>query len=114
MKLKREKRAAKGYFKTYVIAGHDYKDPQLYLSDVQLTVTRVIENNLSQGLKVRLGLKCEMIMVSPNAEGEYTIATPYFNSNMKVILRKDTISEEYIDMNSEILEKNGKISEGGK
>ena len=86
-----KKRAAKGYFKTYVIAGHDYKDPQLYISDVQLTVTRVIENNLSQGLKVRLGLKCEMIKVSPNVEGEYTIATPYFNSNMKVILRKDTI-----------------------
>ena len=108
------KRAVKGYFKTYVIAGHDYKDPQLYLSDVQLTVTRVIENNLSQGLKVRLGLKCEMIKVSPNAEGEYTIATPYFNSNMKVILRKDTISEEYIDMNSEIFEKNCKLSEEGK
>ena len=50
-------RAAKGYFRTYLIKGHDYKDPQLYLSDVQLTVTRVIENNLSQGLKVRLGLK---------------------------------------------------------
>ena len=33
--------------------------PDCILSDVQLTVTRVIENNLSQGLKVRLGLKCE-------------------------------------------------------
>ena len=52
-------RAAKGYFRTYLIKGHDYKNPQLYLSDVKLTVTRVIENNLSQGLKVRLGLKCE-------------------------------------------------------
>ena len=100
-----KKRAVNGYFKSFVISGYDYIDPRLYLSDVQLTVTRVIENNLSQGLKVRLGLKCEMIKVSPNAEGEYTIATPYFNSNMKVILRKDTISEEYREMISEIFEK---------
>ena len=46
-----------------------------------------------------------MIKASPNAEGEYTIATPYFNSNMKVILRKDTISEEYREMISEMFEK---------
>ena len=101
-----KKRAVNGYFKSFFISGYEYKDPRLYLSDVQLTVTRVIENNLSQGLKVRLGLKCEMIKVSPNAEGEYTIATPYFNSNMKFILRKDTISEEYREMISEIFEKN--------
>ena len=99
-------RALKGYFRTYLIKGHDYKDPKLYLTDVQLTVTRVIESNLSKGLKVRLSLKCEMMKESPNAEGEYTIATPYFNSNMKVILRKDiTISDEYRYMLSEIFEK---------
>ena len=99
------KRAARGYFKTYTIIGRDYKDPKLYITDVQQTVTRVIENNLSQGLKVRLGLKCEIIKVSPNAEGEYIIATPYLNSNLKVILRKDTISKEYRAMIDEIFEK---------
>ena len=98
-------RALKNNLKSYIISGLKYKDPKMYLSDVKLTVMRVIKDNLSQGLKVRLGLKCEMIKVSPNAEGEYIIATPYFNSNMKVILRKDTISEEYIDMLAEIFEK---------
>ena len=44
-KLKRKRRAIKGYFKSFVINGYEYKDPRLYLSDVQLTVTRVIENN---------------------------------------------------------------------
>ena len=108
------KRAARGYFKTYTITGRDYKDPKLiklYLTDVQQTVTRVIENNLSQGFKVRLGLKCEIITVSPNAEGEYITATTYLNSNLKVILRKDTISEEYRAMIDEIFEKkNSKLS----
>ena len=98
-------RALKNNLKSYIISGLKYKDPKMYLSDVKLTVMRVIKDNLSQGLKVRLGLKCEMIKVSPNAEGEYIIATPYFNSNMKVILRKGTISEEYIDMLAEIFEK---------
>ena len=99
------KRAAKGYFKTFTLPGNDYKDPKVYLTAAQKAVLRVIENNLGQGLKVRLGLKCEMSKASPNAESEVIIATPYFNSNLKVILRKDTISEEYRDMIGEILEK---------
>ena len=99
------KRAARGYLKTYTITGRDYNDPKLYLTDVQQTITRVIENNLSQGLKGRLGLKCEMIKASPNAEGEYIIETPYSNSNLKITLRKDTISEEYRTIIQEIFEK---------
>ena len=58
---------------TYTVTRRDYKYPTVFLKDVQRTVTRVIENNPSQGLKVRLGLKCEMIKVSPNAEGEYMV-----------------------------------------
>ena len=99
------KRAARGYFKTFTLPGNDYKDPKLYLSDAQNTITRLIENNLSQGLKIRLSLKCEMSKVSPNADSEDITETPYFNSNLKVILRKDTISEEYREMIGEILEK---------
>ena len=46
-----EKKAAKGYFKTFTIPGNEYKDPKLYLTDVTHTTTRLIESNLNQGTK---------------------------------------------------------------
>ena len=50
--VEREK-AAKGYFKTFTIAGESNYDPLSYLRAVEKNVTNVIERNLNQGLKVK-------------------------------------------------------------
>ena len=98
-----EKKAAKGYFKTFSIPGNEYKDPKLYLTDVKHTTTCLIENNLNRGTKVKAALHCEMIRVDPETNEDVT-TTCYFNSNLKTIIRKDTIGEEYRVMSNEILE----------
>ena len=98
-----EKKAAKGYFKTFSIPGNEYRDPKLYLTDVKHTTTCLIENNLNRGTKVKAALHCEMIRVDPETNEDVT-TTCYFNSNLKTIIRKDTIDEEYRVMSDEILE----------
>ena len=98
-----EKKAAKGYFKTFTIPGNEYKDPKLYLTDVTHTTTRLIESNLNQGTKVKVALHCEMVRVDPDTK-EDVYTTCYFNSNLKIIVRKDIIDEEYRVMSNEILE----------
>ena len=98
-----EKKAAKGCFKTFALPGNEYKDPKLYLTDVTHTATRLIKSNLNQGTKVKAALHCEMIRVDPETNEDVT-TTCYFNSNLKTIIRKDTIGEEYRVMSNEILE----------
>ena len=98
-----EKKAAKGYFKTFTIPGNEYKDPKLYLTDVTHTTTRLIESNLNKGTKVKVALHCEMVRVDPDTK-EDVYTTCYFNSNLKTIVRKDAIGEEYRVMSNEILE----------
>ena len=79
-----EKKAAKGYFKTFSIPGNEYRDPKLYLTDVKHTTTCLIENNLNRGTKVKAALHCEMIRVDPETNEDVT-TTCYFNSNLKTI-----------------------------
>ena len=98
-----EKKAAKGYFKTFTIPGNEYKDPKLYLTDVTHTTTRLIESNLNKGTKVKVALHCEMVRVDPDTK-EDVYTTCYFNSNLKTIIQKDTVTGEYIVMSNEILE----------
>ena len=98
-----EKKAAKGCFKTFSLPGNEYKDPKLYLIDVTHTATRLIESNLNKGTKVKVALHCEMIRVDQETK-DYVTTTCYFNSNLKTIVRKDTIDEEYRVMSNEILE----------
>ena len=98
-----ETKAAKGCFKTFALPGNEYKDPKLYLIDVTHTATRLIESNLNKGTKVKVALHCEMIRVDPETK-DYVTTTCYFNSNLKTIVRKDTIGEEYRVMSNEILE----------
>ena len=98
-----EKKAAKGYFKTFSIPGNEYRDPKLYLTDVKHTTTCIIENNLNKGTKVKVVLHCEMIRVDPDTK-EDVYTTCYFNSNLKTIVRQGIISEEYTVMSNEILE----------
>ena len=98
-----EKKAAKGYFKTFALPGNEYKDSKLYLIDVTRTTTRLIKSNLNQGTKVKAALHCEMIRVDPDTKEDVT-TTCYFSSNLKTITRKDTIDEEYRVMCNEILE----------
>ena len=73
-----EKKAAKGYFKTFTIPGNEYKDPKLYLTDVTHTTTRLIESNLNKGTKVKVALHCEMVRVDPDTK-EDVYTTCYFN-----------------------------------
>ena len=98
-----EKKAAKGYFKTFTIPGNEYKDPKLYLTDVTHTTTRLIESNLNKGTKVKVALHCEMVRVDPDTK-EDVYTTCYFNSNLKTIIQKDTVTGEYRVMSNEILE----------
>ena len=98
-----ETKAAKGYFKTFAIPGNEYKDPKVYLTDVMQSTTRLIDSNLNQGTKVKVGLQCEMIRIDPETK-EDVYTTCYFNSNLKIILRKDIIEEEYRVLSNEILE----------
>ena len=98
-----EKKAAKGYFKTFTIAGNEYKDLKVYLTYVVQSTTRLIECNLNQGTKVKVALHSEMIRVDPDTKEDVT-TTCYFNSNLKIIVRKDIIDEEYKVMSNEILE----------
>ena len=98
-----EKKAAKGYFKTFTIPGNEYKDPKLYLTDVTHTTTRLIESNLNKGTKVKVALHCEMFRVDPDTK-EDVYTTCYFNSNLKTIIQKDTVTGEYRVMSNEILE----------
>ena len=98
-----EKKAAKGCFKTFALPGNEYKDPKLYLIDVTHTATLLIKSNLNPGTKVKAALHCEMIRVDPETNEDVT-TTCYFNSNLKTIIRKDTIGEEYRVMSNEILE----------
>ena len=98
-----EKKAAKGYFKTFTIPGNEYKDPKLYLTDVTHTTTRLIESNLNKGTKVKVALHCEMVRVDPDRK-EDVYTTCYFNSNLKTIIQKDTVTGEYRVMSNEILE----------
>ena len=98
-----KKKAAKGCFKTFALPGNEYKDPKLYLIDVTHTATRLIKSNLNQGTKVKAALHCERIRVDPETKEDVT-TTCYFNSNLKTIIRKDTIDEEYRVMSNEILE----------
>ena len=67
-----EKKAAKGYFKTFTIPGNEYQDPKLYLTDVKQTTTRLIESNLNKGTKVKVTLHCEMIRVDPETKENVT------------------------------------------
>ena len=76
---------------------------KLYLTDVKHTTTCLIENNLNRGTKLKAALHCEMIRVDPETNEDVT-TTCYFNSNLKTIIRKDTIDEEYRVMSDEILE----------
>ena len=98
-----EKKAAKGCFKTFALPGNEYKDPKLYLIDVTHTATRLIESNLNKGTKVKVALHCEMIRVDPETK-EDVYTTCYFNSNLKTIIQKDTVTGEYRVMSNEILE----------
>ena len=98
-----EKKAAKGYFKTFTIPGNEYKDPEVYLTDVTHTTTRLIESNLNKGTKVKVALHCEMVRVDPDTK-EDVYTTCYFNSNLKTIIQKDTVTGEYRVMNNKILE----------
>ena len=97
------KKAAKGYFKTFTIPGNEYKDPKLYLTDVTHTTTRLIESNLNKGTKVKVALHREMVRVDPDTK-EDVYTTCYFNSNLKTIIQKDTVTGEYRVMSNEILE----------
>ena len=107
-----EKKAAKGYFKTFTIHGNEYQDPKLYLTDVKHTTTRLIESNLNKGTKVKVALHCEMIRVDPDTEEDVTTIC-YFNSNLKTIVRQDIISEEYTVMSNEILENTANFQRRG-
>ena len=91
-----EKKAAKGYFKTFTIPRNEDKDPKLYLTNVTHTTTRLIESNLNKGTKVKVALHCEMVRVDPDTK-EDVYTTCYFNSNLKTIIQKDIIDEEYIE-----------------
>ena len=88
-----EKKAAKGYFKTFTIPGNEYKDSKLYLTGVTHSTTRLIENNLNKGTQVKVALHCEMIRVDPDTKEN--VYTCYFNLKLKTILQKDIIDEEY-------------------
>ena len=88
-----EKKAAKGYFKTFTTPGNEYKVPKFYLTDVVQSTTRLIESNLNQGTKVKVALHCEMIRVDPDTKEDVT-TTCYFNSNLKKIIRRNIIDEE--------------------
>ena len=106
-----EKKAAKGYFTTFTIPGNEYKDPKLYLTDVTHTTTRLIESNLNKGTKVKVALHCEMIRVDPDTK-EDVYTTCYFNSNLKTVIQKDTVTGEYRVMSNEILENVATFREG--
>ena len=77
-------KGAKGYFKTFAIAGRDNFDPLSYLRAVQPTVIRLIENNLNQGIKIKLVLQCDMERIDPDT-GDVITTSPYFNSKLKAI-----------------------------
>ena len=109
---KEKSKGAKGYFKTFTIAGQSGYDPVSFLRAVGQPVIRLIENNLNQGLKIKLVLSCEMEKVNP-ATGDTIIESPHFRSQLKVIVRKDTIAEEYREMSEQILENIAKFQRQG-
>ena len=49
---------------------------------------------------MKVALYCEMIRVDPDTEEDVNTIC-YFNSNLKTIVRKDIISEEYTVMSNE-------------
>ena len=63
----------------------------LALVDLYLCIHRILLN-LNQGTKVKAALHCEMIRVDPDTKEDVT-TTCYFNSNLKTVIRKDTIDE---------------------
>ena len=54
-----------------------------------------------------------MVRVDPDTK-EDVYTTCYFNSNLKTIIQKDTVTGEYRVMSNEILETCSKLSEKGK
>ena len=104
--------AAKGYVKTFTIAGQGNYDPQSFLRAVEQNVVRLIESNLNRGMKVKLVLRCDMEKRNP-ATNETIVESPHFRSKLKTILRKDETSEEYRDMQEEILENIAKFQREG-
>ena len=102
-KATEKSKGVKGYFKTFTIEGRDDFDPPSYLRAAQPSVVGLIENNLNQGVKVKLVLQCDMERINP-ATGDVITAFPYFRSKLKVITQKDAITEAYMEMNDEVLE----------
>ena len=52
---------------------------------------------------MKVALHCEMFRVDPDTK-EDVYTTCYFNSNLKTIIQKDTVTGEYRVMSNEILE----------
>ena len=59
---------------------------------------------------MKVALHCEMVRVDPDTK-EDVYTTCYFNSNLKTIIQKDTVTGEYRVMSNEIFRKCSKLSE---
>ena len=64
-KATEKSKGVKGYFKTFTIEGRDDFDPPSYLRAAQPSVVGLIENNLNQGVKVKLVLQCDIKRKNP-------------------------------------------------